>query len=177
MRCLLANAPMSRAFVQRGRFLRIRRAIASAASYKRRGSGAYGDATTIRAGTAATIRAGTDVPGRRRKGLACAPAGTRRDACRRNSGVRYARSPARHAHRGLLACGADVLGRRHAGVRAERIDVDAAAPREPREHRERLAAAARRHVDEDPLHAVLVKARMPPVGDQVAEETFADDAR
>src|SRR5690348_6775281 len=76
-----------------------------------------------------------------------------------------------------LACGAHVVRVRRAGVGAKWIDVESAAAREPCEHRQRFTAAARGNVDEDALDAVLVEPGMAAIRDEIAQQSFAVDAR
>ena len=74
-----------------------------------------------------------------------------------------------------MTCGSHVRRDDDLCVCPERIDVDAAAPREASVDGEPLASAARRNVDEDPFDAILVKSRMPAIGDEVAKESRAID--
>src|SRR5690606_30489565 len=77
---------------------------------------------------------------------------------------------------GLLAQVADRRRGRLAGSGPPRIDVQAAAARVARLHRKPLRAAARQHVQEDLLHALLVETGVLAVTGDVAQQRPPVDA-
>ena len=76
----------------------------------------------------------------------------------------------------LLSCGAHAV-RRGLEIAAKGVDVDAAAAQEARIDRQCPRCAASENVDEDSLDAAFVKCRMPPIGDQVAQQPATLDPR
>src|SRR5450755_842292 len=78
---------------------------------------------------------------------------------------------------GLLPRCADVFRRCRLEVGSKRIDVDPAPAREARVDGESFRPAACRDVDKYLLHAGLVKRRVTAVGNKVAQQARAFDAR